>query len=428
MNKATSTRKPHSKSRKGCVPCKRRRVKCDEQGPPCVNCVVRHCESDCYYIGRSPAASPVSAGETTRQGLSAIATAVSTSTNSPVTREATPPTASEPQDATNYSLPSFKSLDLTSTSRDRNVELELMRQWCTKTHLNTARVESDIGMWLGAATDLAFKHSFLMDMILAMSSLQLAHDQSNREATFPYVNRALQYQDTAMTSARAAATDATGDRYIALYCFSVLNMAFSMVSPQLPTALSDTVESPIQSVLVSFQHVVMMERLVSGGGKDWIDNSPFGSEKIKSEQSELWQGQSRAILSEPLHRLRTLVENEINSSDEEPSHYQPHLDAINWLFRAIDTDLGLCIVLLAWAGWSFVEDIKKDNHCALLILMHWGVTLNRFKLAWWAQFVSVRVVDEVSKKLKGRKSGDWDSAVHWCRATVGLPLISMQGP
>ncbi|TKX24415.1 hypothetical protein C1H76_3362 [Elsinoe australis] len=178
-------------------------------------------------------------------------------------------------------------------------------------------------------------------------------------------------------------------------------MAFSMVSPQLPTALSDTVESPIQSVLVSFQHVVMMERLVSGGGKDWIDNSPFGSEKIKSEQSELWQGQSRAILSEPLHRLRTLVENEINSSDEEPSHYQPHLDAINWLFRAIDTDLGLCIVLLAWAGWSFVEDIKKDNHCALLILMHWGVTLNRFKLAWWAQFVSVRVVDEVSKKLKG---------------------------
>jgi hypothetical protein len=39
MDSRSKTRKPHRKSRNGCLPCKGRHVKCDEQKPSCANCV-----------------------------------------------------------------------------------------------------------------------------------------------------------------------------------------------------------------------------------------------------------------------------------------------------------------------------------------------------------------------------------------------------
>ncbi|PNS14403.1 Transcriptional activator protein UGA3 [Sphaceloma murrayae] len=444
MPKSTSKRKPHSKSRKGCAPCKQRRVKCDEQGPPCVNCVVRKSVSLCVYIGRAAVASAPRLSpqaQTTPQALhqpviapAAPRTETSTSLSSaPRTTEPARPAdptegATQPastQVSGTHQLPSFKSLNLPSLDDDRNIELELMRQWCLKTHLSICRVESDVGIWLGAGTDLALRHRFLMDMILGLSSLQMAYEQGNTERAYTFVSRALQYQDAAMTKARASAAYPSGEDHVALYCFSVINLAFSMVSPQLASSAADVPESAIRTVLVSFQHVSMLDRLTTSG-KEWIDKSPFNSRQPGNKQVAEWQKQTREKLADAMGRLQNLVEQEISASaNDSDDRYKPHRDAVSWLFRALDEEIGFCVALLAWAGWPFVEDVKDDDPSALLILMHWATMLNHMKLMWWAQFISVRVVDEASRKLKGRRDGEWIVAAHWCRATVGLPLINM---
>ncbi|PRT52771.1 Sterol uptake control protein 2 [Wickerhamiella sorbophila] len=41
-------RRPHTKSRNGCITCKRRRVKCDELHPKCRNCI--HLRLECRYV------------------------------------------------------------------------------------------------------------------------------------------------------------------------------------------------------------------------------------------------------------------------------------------------------------------------------------------------------------------------------------------
>ncbi|ETN37377.1 uncharacterized protein HMPREF1541_08368, partial [Cyphellophora europaea CBS 101466] len=41
------SRRTHTKSRNGCDVCRTRRIKCDETGPPCGKCAVRHL--DCQY-------------------------------------------------------------------------------------------------------------------------------------------------------------------------------------------------------------------------------------------------------------------------------------------------------------------------------------------------------------------------------------------
>ncbi|KAG8625869.1 hypothetical protein KVT40_006270 [Elsinoe batatas] len=431
------TRKPHSKSRNGCVPCKRRRVKCDEQGPPCVNCQVRKAESQCFYIGR-----PASATASARSPKPATAvqadqrSEINSEPPTPVNNTASGPTVTQAgaplalhapvhQDSSGHNLPSLRSLHLSSFTYDRNVDLELMRQWCTKTHLSAVRVETDIPVWLGSATDIAFNHNFVMDMILALSSLQLGAEHEDRKISSHYVKRALQYQDAAMSAARTAASNASTENYDALYLFSVLNMAFSMVSPQLSSAPNDVPVTSIQGVLVSFQQVMIITQLVRSG-QGHIENSPFAAKNTLTPMVDEWQQASKKKLSQPICELRAMAEAEIRAGNVQNARAKAHRDAVDWLFRSIDEEPIMCLALLAWAGWSFVEDIEDDNESALMILLHWGVVLNEMKLAWWARFVSTRVVDDISHKLKGRKGSEWDSALQWARATIGLPLISMR--
>ncbi|KAJ5860319.1 uncharacterized protein N7529_007629 [Penicillium soppii] len=42
-------RRSHTKSRGGCNRCKKRRIKCDESGPPCTICKAR--DAKCEYPG-----------------------------------------------------------------------------------------------------------------------------------------------------------------------------------------------------------------------------------------------------------------------------------------------------------------------------------------------------------------------------------------
>ncbi|KAF4622250.1 hypothetical protein D9613_009609 [Agrocybe pediades] len=42
--------KGHKKSRNGCLGCKKRRIKCDEEHPKCGNCIKRGIEVDCVYV------------------------------------------------------------------------------------------------------------------------------------------------------------------------------------------------------------------------------------------------------------------------------------------------------------------------------------------------------------------------------------------
>ncbi|XP_014553166.1 hypothetical protein COCVIDRAFT_108506 [Bipolaris victoriae FI3] len=64
------SKQPHSKSRGGCLTCKRKKVKCDEARPKCRYCSQR--KFDCEYVQKSSSATPesLSSHETSPQPLS----------------------------------------------------------------------------------------------------------------------------------------------------------------------------------------------------------------------------------------------------------------------------------------------------------------------------------------------------------------------
>ncbi|KAL4891975.1 hypothetical protein BDV59DRAFT_202885 [Aspergillus ambiguus] len=118
-----STRKVHTKSRYGCDWCRKRKVRCDEQGPPCNNCILREIDN-CVYSRVPPA-----------QRLA-------------LARGSAP-----------SSLARGPNL---SQGRDVVDELELMHMFATQTYQSMSVNAAEFPVWQMEVPRLALEHRFLV--------------------------------------------------------------------------------------------------------------------------------------------------------------------------------------------------------------------------------------------------------------------------
>lgn len=194
-------RRAHTKSRHGCERCKRRRIKCDEAGPPCSHCAAR--KADCRYaIGglfrhsdwseqcQNP---PISATYQINQS----ATSYESGTNLPFASEAS-------------------HNALTPVPKGRMRELQLMHVWSLKTCRSFSSNLS--GVFQSFMVEQAFHHPFLMDSLLALTSLHIAsgtassndndvnnhHGSLNLALVSEYIDDALHYQNSAVPAFSSA--------------------------------------------------------------------------------------------------------------------------------------------------------------------------------------------------------------------------------
>lgn len=139
-------RRSHTKSRHGCDRCRKRRIKCDESGPPCRNCMAQnavcqystgrlfqHSQYDSQSLHHQPELQGEAHRFTVERRINEFDERSST--------DASPTSA--------------------FSARSRMRELELMHQWCMKT---CHSFSSDLGDVFGTyVVKQALHHPFLMD-------------------------------------------------------------------------------------------------------------------------------------------------------------------------------------------------------------------------------------------------------------------------
>ncbi|PSN66364.1 hypothetical protein BS50DRAFT_622051 [Corynespora cassiicola Philippines] len=146
----TLKRKPHRKSRNGCRECKRRRIKCDEGKPHCTHCL-RH-DVQCLYAAV------------------------------PVPEHSTPATTALQQNTPQTESPgssSFMCLDESSSiASETNFELRdmaLLHHWTLVTSLSIIKSPELNHFWQKVFPEIAFRHSYVMHIILSITSLHAAY-------------------------------------------------------------------------------------------------------------------------------------------------------------------------------------------------------------------------------------------------------------
>lgn len=145
-------RRPHNKSKNGCLKCKKRRVKCDESKPKCKNCL--HLKLECVYT-------------TTNEGASQDTFHIA---NAPIGM-------SRSSSGSNRSSNGSRAITAAAYPSLNMQDIQLFYHF-TKVVCNTI-VNAGISntkIWCEDVPELAFKYEFLMHTILMFSATHLSLD------------------------------------------------------------------------------------------------------------------------------------------------------------------------------------------------------------------------------------------------------------
>ncbi|KAH8896589.1 hypothetical protein GQ53DRAFT_713324 [Thozetella sp. PMI_491] len=235
----------YKKSRTGCLRCKQRRVKCDENRP-CRACV-RHGVA-CTLVAVSPdaALSPSRTSAPGEEEKLVCKEIVVTSEPSTWTR----PDAASQTSASASPLVIDAALRVSKSHHiDRSldfdpfpyfarstapqagqsvdsgddfsmVDLELMHHWSTHTCLTLPRSNDVNSLWQFLVPRMAFKHRFLMNQLLALSAFHLAYLNPDRSDI--YSLQASRHQDCAFHLLRLKLAEISTENCDALFAASLL--------------------------------------------------------------------------------------------------------------------------------------------------------------------------------------------------------------
>lgn len=304
-----------------------------------------------------------------------------------------------------------------SPSPSRMRELELMHQWCMKTCYSFSSDLSDVfGTYV---VKQALRHPFLMDSLLALSSLHIANDLTSANTDIEistndgtklasaedYIIDALHYQNQAAPAFRAALEDISPTNCNALCACSAIMMACAVVS-----SLSQSGEDSGMGTLTALLPFIKGVHVVIDRAREWLASGPFGliMQCHPDDDWLLFQPGDVELLPSGIQKLYCLR-----------SH------ASDVCTRAI-VMMGKCYVkadamVLPWlvvVGDEFVGLVQQGQPMALLIYMCWGVLLNRLEGIWWARASGRKIVMQLIPRLIGFE--EWEGIVNWAKEEVGF--------
>ncbi|CAG7938208.1 unnamed protein product [Penicillium salamii] len=359
----------HTKSRNGCDQCRTRRVKCDEQGPPCTNCTNRGLE--CTYLkvaarsNRTPPSNPE--------------------------RSARSPGVNPPQ-ANSFNIDN----------------LELMHKFSTETFQSLCVSDSETQIWQITIPRLALKHDYLMNGILALASMHIA---TSAEPDAPrYHDAGLQYYNRSLTPFRNAIDTITPQNCDAVFAHSIVMIAITIASPRL-TATKDDGTTITENIVILFE-LLQGVRKIMMVSQSWIKLELFSKGEFWKKTPEELDPDTESALA----RLSAL-------NDEVMIGIYAQQHRIN---REVISHLRHCYAkfarsadpapVLAWLARvekDFVDSLRCRQPFSLLILTYWGVLLTELDgQRWWAKNSGRALVAEL---LDALRSGDprWESALSW---------------
>ncbi|KAL3480801.1 hypothetical protein BJX99DRAFT_219673 [Aspergillus californicus] len=381
---ANVPRKAHTKSRYGCDQCRRRRVKCDEQGPPCTNCVLRQLH-DCAYSRVMPA-SLLCNGRRLNQNYQTV------------------PSPSSPPPR-----PKLPAID----------ELELMHQFTAETYRSLCVSESENQTWQLRVPRLALRHRYLMHGILALASLHIATMREPADA-LAYIDAGLQYHSRSLEPFRFAIGSLTAENADAAFAQSIVTTAISLALPQL-TATREKAARMTETVLTTFELLQGVKKILVIG-RSWINLGLFS-------QGAFWTDVIGRVDGETDEALNAL--GALNESFHPQARVS--MDVISHLRHCFmkfscSSDPAPVLAWLAAVDKGFVDGLRRREPFFMLVLAYWGVLLRGLDgKRWWARRSGQALLTEVMDSL-GTEHVLWERCIGWVRRKMASGLSVSVSP
>ncbi|XMA08506.1 hypothetical protein WAI453_001297 [Rhynchosporium graminicola] len=368
-------RRPHQKSRNGCLGCKKRHVKCNEGRPECRNCL--NTASICIYQNAAPASGPQSPAVHTNSSMSSLPSPAAT--NPAIASSYWSPASEQP--SMGQGVVNMLHLELLHHAKSVGDSVDcfgISREECRSA--------------LEEVVQHGFKAPYLMHEFLSLAATHLSILRP-RQSTF-FRNQATELQTSALSMFNAEIQGKNGgdlsSDYFSRFVFS------SILGAQM---LYDTIayrDGDFTNFVNDFVRYLRVTKGVT------INIQGCWEQLHETSLRPFLEAGNRALaggtesISPECERLSTLLD----SADLGPSSkkaYQAALEFLQAAYHAdrlaveVDQDQSSSVLYGARTGvyaWSILVPVEYSELLlqrrpeALAILAHYAILLHRYRTSW----------------------------------------------
>lgn len=422
------SRRSHRKSRDGCIPCKRRRVKvrkpstwyinyacsvcaitdgiqCDERRPECTNCVNRN--TACQYAREASVTSPRSNTEESSRSLPIH----------PLLTSAEAHSISIPQDQTSILNKQAEGAGNLPQISDLNIrDMELLLHWCSSTYATIAHTKEveDVFQFLLPTEGLTYP--FVLHGVLALSALHIARTE-NRSDGLSYFSIALEHQNRALARFRPEILSLNCDNSNIVFVFS--GILFQLAFAKGPCSPFAETYDPIRDLLQGFD-LCRGLREVTGLSWHWVKEGRISDVLIRVDDDKTWPLSDK--VQEAFSHLNHL--NQYNGKEISTHDTACYASAISSLKDMMEIYQGKPRRVELALRWPFnltnkyVDLLREHDSMALVILAHYCLILHLFRHQWCMEDWSLHL----ARAIWGLLDEYWRPSAIWVLKEVGLEV------
>lgn len=369
-------RRPHRKSRNGCLVCKQRRVKCDERRPICSNCATR--DRPCAYSRPLKILDP-------RQE-----------------------DASTPRSSTNSNTWSDEG---GTSTRSPFSEIHMVLLHHAETQFSRFMVlECAAQPILDLAVESAFASPFLLNQLLALSALHLSTQVQQSDRRSYYHNHATELQTRALSLFNDAKEGVSEDNYIPSFLFATL-LGIHVLRDTLIN--QDQGLGNFVSTFVSYARLHRGVRAVTNKYWHKLQESELKPLLYMSDRFSEIEKIARGTDTRDLHDFFA------SNSDIGSASVGICLEALDWVQRIVDIaereptrpDVGLHAVM-AWPliiSDEYIDALYRCRPEAIVVLAYYAAVLHRQRSFWVFENTGSSLVRLIASHL----GAFWTDALAW---------------
>lgn len=313
----------------------------------------------------------------------------------------------------------------------RTLELKLLHHFITSTYMTFFPRESDVYCWQVHVPNMALEHTFLLDGLLAISALHLAHLETSAKKS--WLQTALRYQDLTLAGLNKALCRISSENCEAVAVCSIFVLVLSSAIPGVFDDPDDEASrNPLadllglRKLLEGMELVITQSEAVLRNGvlKDFF-LPVLDPEAVKprpvvpgAEEVALLNGQKLCpqILTS-LARLESRITQRSSKNQTEL------LEACKSLSEIISPLSTLSQPpALTWPhkiSTSIFSLLERNDPLACLLFFHYGVVLDIFSYWWFTRTAGRRLVRALLVYAK-EVDKEWEEWVEWAKTTVGV--------
>ncbi|KAH7090303.1 hypothetical protein FB567DRAFT_626303 [Paraphoma chrysanthemicola] len=386
-------RRSHQKSRLGCLPCKKRHIKCGEEVPICRNCNNRRVQ--CIYKSSHAQIEYVSNG------------------SSPDIRSQAPTPGPSAACFCGHVCPNASPTNVTRTE-----ELHLYAHYISSASCTMSNGSNDLRIWQNVIPEEAVQHEFLVDGLLSLSSLHFA--EQNPASRLHYTEIAMIYQNSALNGYKKTLNNISSKNRGAIFAFSVLLNVLVIAFPNVcPTSADSSHEESVVLLIELLQGLQIILQTPNVFQEELAKYEPFVSRYRRATEPLKPGGHVANALSSLRARADCHADN-----IERHTAYLSGIESLEVAFRSIQNDPEYLGHILGWpvtVRAKLLVLFKQRDPMAILIFIHYGVLLLHARHRWWAKNTGICLIESLAQYVTSNHP-DWTGTTQWARTQAGMAV------